>query len=501
MASVPEMRRWGWALTALCASALLIWLGTGLDPVWPLTWLAPLPVLLFALNASAWRAALVAGLAMCCGLLNLWSLLHGALGIPVSGLVRAYLTASVVFALATLLFRALAYRRAYWSALVALPACWVAFEWLSNLVTPHGTGGSLAYSQLRFLPFLQLASITGPWGMSFLLCALPAAVALAIQLRREAPRQGYRMLGATLAVMGAVLVFGVMRLSTGNSEGWVRVGLVASDGPNEDVAADGPPTAKLYQAYESSVLRLARDGAAVVVLPEKTGVVVDPETRQVDEQLQSLADRANVELVVGVVRVVPAGAGVPRRKYNEARVYTPRAPVQSYDKEHMLPPFESSLTPGTSLTVLHRDAGPSTWGVAICKDMDFTQLSRRYGTAGAGLMLVPAWDFYLDWIQHGHMAVMRGVESGFSVARSAKGGSLYVSDDRGRVVAELKSDSAPFSTLLAQVPQRHDRTLFLRLGDWFAWVSVAMLVLCLAQLLRARPQMDRSAPRSAPTRP
>ncbi len=46
--------------------------------------------------------------------------------------------------------------------------------------------------------------------------------------------------------------------------------------------------------------------------------------------------------------------------------------------------------------------------------------------------------------------------------------------------------AAPFSSLLVSVPQTHDRTLFLLLGDWFAWVAVAFLVLCLAQLARLR---------------
>jgi apolipoprotein N-acyltransferase len=123
--------------------------------------------------------------------------------------------------------------------------------------------------------------------------------------------------------------------------------------------------------------------------------------------------------------------------------------------------------------------------VAICKDMDFTQLGRRYGAAGAGLMLVPAWDFNLDWIQHGHMAVMRGVESGFNVVRSAKGGSLFVSDDRGRILGEIRSNAAPFSSLLVAVPGGHERTLFVLWGDWFAWVAVALLLLCLLQLVRS----------------
>jgi apolipoprotein N-acyltransferase len=207
----------------------------------------------------------------------------------------------------------------------------------------------------------------------------------------------------------------------------------------------------------------------------------------VDEEFQSLAEQNHVGVVVGVLRVVPPGAATPDKiRYNEARIYTPGAPVRTYDKEHMLPPFESNLTPGTSLTLLRAGAPGSTWGVAICKDMDFTELSRRYGAAGAGLMLVPAWDFFLDWIQHGHMAVMRGVESGFSVVRSAKGGSLFVSDNRGRILAEVKSDAVPFAALLAAVPETHDKTVFLWLGDAFAWVAVAILVGCLAQLLRGR---------------
>ena len=84
------------------------------------------------------------------------------------------------------------------------------------------------------------------------------------------------------------------------------------------------------------------------------------------------------------------------------------------------------------------------------------------------------------------MAVMRGVESGFSIVRAAKQGYLTVSDDRGRILAESRSDSAPFSTLIADVPVRHDTTLYLLLGDWFAWLALATLAFTLVQLFRLR---------------
>jgi apolipoprotein N-acyltransferase len=81
---------------------------------------------------------------------------------------------------------------------------------------------------------------------------------------------------------------------------------------------------------------------------------------------------------------------------------------------------------------------------------------------------------------------MRGVEDGFSVVRAAKNGYLTVSDDRGRILAETRSDSAAFATLLTAVPVAHDRTVYLFLGDWFAWVSVALLVFAMSRLLLAK---------------
>lgn len=210
------------------------------------------------------------------------------------------------------------------------------------------------------------------------------------------------------------------------------------------------------------------------MLPEKLGVIVDPDSKAAGAIFESLALRTQSTIVAGLLHVAPPV------KYNEARVYAPTAPVLAYDKQHMLPPFESNLKPGTSLTLLHE--APETWGVAICKDMDFTTLSRQYGAAGAGLMLVPAWDFNLDRWWHGHIAVMRGVESGFSVARAAKNGYLTLSDSRGRILAETRSDSAPFATLVASVPAAHANTLYLLLGDWFAWLALALLLFTLVQL-------------------
>ena len=99
-------------------------------------------------------------------------------------------------------------------------------------------------------------------------------------------------------------------------------------------------------------------------------------------------------------------------------------------------------------------------------------------------MLVPGWDFRVDRWWHGHIAVMRGVEDGFSVVRAARDGNLTVSDNRGRILAEIRSDSAPYASLVAEVPTAHDPTLYALLGDWFAWFALALLAVSLLRLSR-----------------
>jgi apolipoprotein N-acyltransferase len=275
------------------------------------------------------------------------------------------------------------------------------------------------------------------------------------------------------------LIFGAMRLGLATQDRQVRVGLLASDEPaNSGVADEGPETERLFQAYAAEARKLAARGAQVIVLPEKLGVMLDSDSGRFDAIFQAVADETKSKIVAGLIYATPPV------KSNRARVYAPGTPPLSYDKRHMLPPFESAFKPGATLTLLPEPSG--IWGVAICKDMDFTSLSRRYGEAGVGLMLVPAWDFVLDRWWHGHMAVMRGVESGFSVARAAKQGYLTVSDNRGRILAEVPSGSSPFATLIVDVPAVHETTLYLLLGDWFAWLALTTLFASLVQLYRFR---------------
>ncbi|HTV81939.1 MAG TPA: nitrilase-related carbon-nitrogen hydrolase [Acidobacteriaceae bacterium] len=466
------------ALAAFVATAALLYFGNGLMPRWPLMWLAPLPVLVFALRRPAWQAGVVAAATWMAGGLNLWGYLRVLQAPPVVWFAD-FGSAAVAFAAGVLLMQALARRGAVWSAWLALPAVWVAFEFARNLwLWPHGSAACIAYSQLNFLPFLQLASLGGPWGMGFVLMLFPTGLALAIH-RRGSP-QATRVLGATVGVAAATLIFGAVRLAIPQSGPEVTVGLIASDANGgSPVNEPGAPTQRLLAQYAARAQQLIAQGAKVVVMPEDMGVALDSDVASVDATFQPIADQTGAVLVVGMARIGATG------EHNEARIYTLHAAVRTYNKEHLLPPWETShFTPGGARTLFSppQSGMGRTWGVAICKDMDFTNPARAYGRAGVGLMLVPAWDFNVDRFWHGHIALMRAVEDGFSLVRSARGGFLTVADDRGRILAETRSNSAPFATLLAKVPAGHSGTVFLLLGDWFGWCAMALAVPSLARL-------------------
>ncbi len=124
-------------------------------------------------------------------------------------------------------------------------------------------------------------------------------------------------------------------------------------------------------------------------------------------------------------------------------------------------------------------------GVAICKDMDFASDMRLYGRRDVGLMLVPAWDFDRDRYLHGRMAVVRSVENGFSLARSASRGLMTLNDSKGRIIAEKRTRKGP-SMLVGDLPTGHGQTVYSRTGDVFAQAMLALWLGMLALLARCR---------------
>jgi apolipoprotein N-acyltransferase len=454
------------AAPCLALSAALFFLGTGLAPVWAFTWLAPIPVLWIASRVSARQSFFVATAAFALGGLNEWGYSRTVLPAPVVASILLF--AACVFGASVLLFRSRIVGGKLWQAALVFPAFWVTFEFIVNLFSVHGTFGNLSYSQMDCLLILQIASLTGIWGISFSIFLFAATIAAL--LTRAPASAKIRLAGSVGIFLACVIGFGAWRLaSTPTDSPTVKVGLIASDSPENILARTPAETQAVFQRYADQMRPLAAQGVQVFVLPEHAGPVTDASQADLDAFFGQLAEQTGAFIAVGVDRLTP---GV---SWNQERLYSPQEGLVGwYNKHHLLPHWEDQFAPGVERTVISESSGK--WGLEICKDMDFPQLSRQYSQDGVGLLLVPAWDFVEDGWLHGRMAVLRGVESGFSIARSAKLGILSATDDRGRILGERKTIGLPFATAVVSLPVRHDSTLYSRWGNWFAWLCLALLV-------------------------
>ncbi|HWX67820.1 MAG TPA: nitrilase-related carbon-nitrogen hydrolase [Rhodanobacter sp.] len=452
-------------LTATALAALGWWFGSGVQPLWWLTWLAPLPVLWLAPRVRARWAALAAFAAYAIGGINQWDYLHGYIGLPVVAIIQAVGTPAFLLALCVLLFRRLLLRGHALAAALALPVMWVAVEYVNNLISPHGTFFNVGYTQMDALPIIQIAAITGIWGIGFLVLLLPAAIA--VQTADQASKRS-RMTAAAIGALLIVLTFayGSWRLQA-PATSTIRIGLVSLQERARSAAALQARDAH----YVDVTKRLADAGARIVLTPE-TSFASD------DAYLPAFAELAKQ-------RDLTVGIGVdstsdPRAERNMLMVFQPGAmSPATYNKRHLLVGLEQ-YTPGDSYTMLE---GTPRIGLAICKDMDFHDTGHAYAARHAQLLLVPASDFTVDGWLHSRMAILRGVESGFAIARAAHSGRLTLSDDRGRVLAEASSEKHD-AELVGELPLRETHTLYTQWGDWFAWLDLAGLIVLLGLALR-----------------
>lgn len=476
MASGSERKMLALGLSAVALSALGWWFGSGLQPVWWLTWLAPLPVLLLAAHVRPRFGAMAAFAAYAVGGMNQWNYLHGYIGLPWTTIVPAIAGPALTLTLCTLLFRRLLVRGRPTAAVLAMPALWVAIEYVNTQLSPHGTFGSISYSQMDALPILQLAALTGNWGISFLLLLLPAALALQLA-PGVAKRARIRIATITAVLLLAAIGYGSWRLQAPATSS-LRIGLVSLEKPIRPALHDAQGQA-LQARYVEAIDRLASAGARIVLIPETSFATTD-------STIPAFAAAAQRDGVV-----VDAGIdfkGDPQAERNMVMVFQPgvAAPVR-YNKHHLIPGFENHYTPGEHYRML---GGTPRVGLAICKDMDFHDIGHAYARRDAQLLLVPAWDFRIDGWLHSRMAIMRGVESGFALARAARSGRLTLSDDRGRVVAEASSEQHD-AELVGELPLRQTHTLYGRCGNWFVWLDLAALLVLLA--LAVRPPFRRGA--------
>lgn len=459
--TAPDKPHWSLALFAAVLSGGLYFAATGLHPFWPLVWIAPLPVLYIAYRCGWIVSALCAFAAFAIGKANLFEYFAAIVGNARSAVIPTIAFAAFSALIATLIVlasRLVVRRLPPPLAVFAFPSAWAAYEFgvAGNNLT--GSLFSIAYSQTEVLPLIQTASVTGIFGVAFLLSLVPSALSTPWRGRPAT------VLAPAGGLILAALAFGALRLASPQASQEISIAAISDD----RVTHTGVQAVALAGAgaYGEHIDMAAGQGAALVLLPEKIAAAAPADLPAIEAVFSEAAARNGVTVIAGLQQ-----NSEPKR--NVAIAFGPGGELARYAKRHMAP-GENNYALGTG--AVFTDIGGVRYGLAICKDMDFPTTIRGYGQGGARIMVVPAWDFTVDGDLHARVAIMRGVENGFALVRSARDGLATVSDSRGRVLARASSASPSGGVALTKVRPGDGPTPYARFGDWFAWTCVAAIL-------------------------
>jgi len=420
---------------------------------------------------------------------------------------------------------------AAWRGVAALPAAlqpllaaaaWVTFELargrlLNDLGWFVGNPWALAgYSQVGFPAFVQVASVTGVYGVSFALVAANAGLAELWLRRREATRGGAARVAAAGALPALVcLAFGVLALrEAGVPAGpGVSAALVQAD---VDLGSRYRP--ELYGQNLDAYLGLTLQAIAEV----RPALVLWPEaalTFHLEEEPLFRATIARV-LAGGDAQLVTGGPwGIP----GEAPLYTnsvfvldPTGEVRGrYDKQVLVPFAE--FTPLGALDLVRRNFGrirvfsrgseraplptrAGRAGILVCNESMLPELARRRVLDGAEILVNPSND---SWIAHRnwsrlafHMALMRAIEQRRTLVRISTSGPSAIVDPFGFVQIESLPKSR--AVIAGKLHPRQELSLYARMGDAFAFGCAAAVAVALALRKRGRTGREAARPTLVP---
>jgi apolipoprotein N-acyltransferase len=414
--------------------------------------------------------------------------------IPVPGAMYfAAIAGMTLAAIASLVIdRLVAPRIDGWASTLVFPLAWVAFELLRARMTPAASWGSLAYSQYGNLPLMQLAALTGLWGISFLIAWFASAVNWTWEQQfawtRVAP-----LVAIYGAVAAAVLIGGSIRLARAPSGGpAIRAASVSFPremfvpgevtkiyegriAPDEHDAVAAKLT-RLQNWFLERTVREAQAGARLVAWPETNLVVLKEQEPAFVERARQVAAEQQIFLAMGMGTVTPRAA---KPLENKLVLVDPSGRVLfSYSKRHPVSGWEESVITAGDGRLPVIDTSVGRVATAICFDADFPEYIRDIGRSAADLFILPANDWPAIKESHFEMAVFRAIENGVPIVRAGSSGLSGAFDPWGRVLGVTDHYSGA-RTMVAQVPIGGTHTLYPHIGDLFGWLCVAGLAIAI----------------------
>jgi apolipoprotein N-acyltransferase len=474
-----------WAYLWFVIGTVLSLFSTGQWNVALVGWVQPIFFIRFVRTQRWWLGFILVWLAtFVTGAVAWWNILVPMGSVPFL-LVTIGTGTLLIAGAAYLADRLLAPRVGGFAATLIFPLAITALDFLSVTTNPLGSFGAQAYSQHGSLTFMQLLSVTGMWGMTFLVNWFATVVNYAWE-RSFSWSRIWRGLAIYAGVLLVVLAYGNVRLAFFQPEkGTVRVaGITAVDFRKEqDVLFQTRDTdweaflelaAERYDPYFDATRREAQAGAKIVLWPEAALQVAAEDEAALIARGQDVSREEGIYLAMSWFKMHEDG----RPSQIKLLVTDPNGELVLEHIKYGGAMIEG-LEPGDG--VLRTAETPyGTLSGVICWDTDFPSVVSQAGRNGTDILLSPSLDFRSVDPMHAQMAVFRAIENGVSVFRQSDNALSIVADPYGRTLAAVDHFTASEWVTVAQVPTHGVFTVYSVIGDLFGWLSVIGFVAIVA---------------------
>ena len=499
-----------WILAGI--SGLLLLLSFPSFNLYALGWISLIPLLIALQSTSSWKSAFLhgylTGAIFFLGLVYWIILLYPFANIFLTTfawlLLAGYL--ALYFGIFSALLHGLPWKSGL-SYILVVTALWTGLEWVRSWFLTGFPWGSMGYTQWNNLPAIQIASITGVHGVSFIVVLLNATVADIIYtyfISKNQPTTLKASLRFTfhvlrfipIAIVIACLMYGAQALSkpvehTSDFE----IALAPGNVPQTE-RWDLTYWPQIFERYMNLIKAADTEEPDLIILPETAlrGEIFVLEGNVYIKKLKEILANQQIYLLTGLADYTEAP-----KIYNSVYLLSPTGEkLGSYSKMHLVPfgeyvPITRHLP---NFIQLSRgfESGKSIdlfpiphtenrqMGVVICFESVFPDLFRKFAKKGASVMGILTNDAWFDGTacpeQHLAMAPFRAVENRVAVFRCANGGISCIIDAFGRTVTTpiLANDTENF--LIERIPLS-DRggTVYTRYGDWFPILCFLVSVL------------------------
>ncbi|MCL2174913.1 MAG: apolipoprotein N-acyltransferase [Treponema sp.] len=409
---------------------------------------------------------------------------------------------------------------------------WIAYEYLRTQGFLGYSYGVIGYSQWRVLPIIQIASLTGVWGVSALV-AFPSFYIVKMFAVKKFSITAIIWLCAIIAA----LIFGFINMKDYSDFPAARIALIQHNTDPWEASRSPQPWQKI-EAYQKDLSKLIRLSDEAIAGNEDTQLVVWPETaiipriywhtryRETQEawivvrDLMEYLSKQEIPFLIGNDDGRMDAAKNPnaqerhRVDYNAAMLFENGVNTAVYRKMHLVPftehfPYKKIFPrfyewletqdthfweKGEEETIFKLQ--DFSFAAPICFEDTFGYISRKFVKRGADVivnMSNDAWSKSLSaQNQHLSMAVFRAIENSRSMVRSTASGQTCAIDPSGR----LLSVAPPFAEvwLNITVPLLRTNTFYTSNGDFagvFFTAAVIVLLLfgaarCIMRKLRSR---------------